>query len=211
MTILGASVTAGTLFAVGDVIAQAVTHKAAGGRLTQDSYDGLRTARMSFIGFALNGPYFYTGFRILDRYYPTIPRNPPPVWTPRMQLVRSFGKSVTAHFTVFPPYLIALLSLSTSLQWWQTHGFASSTIIEDAAASSRTQPPASKTLARTIRDSIVDKGPETFVLGGVFWPVVNAVNFMYFTGVKRIMVLNFCGLFWNSFLSWQVARPAKEH
>ncbi|GAB4813575.1 hypothetical protein N2152v2_000621, partial [Parachlorella kessleri] len=43
--------------------------------------------------------------------------------------------------------------------------------------------------------------PPALATGTVFWPTVNMFNFMLVPPAGRVLYVNFCGLFWNAFLS----------
>ena len=43
-------------------------------------------------------------------------------------------------------------------------------------------------------------------VGTGFWPAANMINFMYCPPTHRVLYLNFAGLFWNAFLSFQNAK-----
>ena len=44
--------------------------------------------------------------------------------------------------------------------------------------------------------------PCTCCPGSVFWPAVNVANFMWCPPKYRVLYVNVCGLFWNTYLSW---------
>ena len=47
---------------------------------------------------------------------------------------------------------------------------------------------------------------DVWKVGTGFWPAANMVNFMFFPPSQRVLFLNFAGLFWNAFLSFQNAK-----
>lgn len=49
-------------------------------------------------------------------------------------------------------------------------------------------------------ERIQAKLPTLFVAGGVYWPVVNLLNFMYVPTAQRVLAINISALAWNSYL-----------
>lgn len=64
---------------------------------TTSKLDWQRTGRWTMAGLLLHGPYFFTGFTILDRRF-----------GPATSLRNVALKTATAQFFLFPPYLVAL-------------------------------------------------------------------------------------------------------
>ena len=83
-------------------------------------------------------------------------------------------KSITAHLTIFPPYLVAFLGMITLLEGKGIEG-----------------------AEMKIQDAILPIAKNSW-----FWPVVNVVTFSMTSPDKRLVWINVCGLAWNSYLSY---------
>ena len=102
--LLQAGAQSGTIMAVSDIGTQ-VWEKSSSSPSTTTSWklnelDAARTVRWTVAGVILHGPYFATGFSLLDRQFG--------VATPLRTVVT---KTAAAQFLLFPPYLIALFGL----------------------------------------------------------------------------------------------------
>ncbi|KAI9189271.1 hypothetical protein H9P43_000702 [Blastocladiella emersonii ATCC 22665] len=214
MSVRYASASAGVLFTFGDLFAQWVTLPE--GHTLRDSWDSDRTARMAAIGVVVNGPYFVSVYKVLDRFFPmpapSLVRAGPRLTgaESRSLLLRAFRKGMAAQIFSVPPYLVLFLSATTSAAWaqraWRMRQAEDAGVEWKPASPTSFNPPPGATLAGTISETLLAKGPSMFLTGFLVWPVVNTLNFRYFAGTARLLVMNTCSLGWNSFLSWQLAR-----
>ncbi|KAI9221455.1 hypothetical protein BC828DRAFT_404893 [Blastocladiella britannica] len=120
-------------------------------------------------------------------------------WSRSRRLGRALQKSLLGHVTVFPPYLVLFLASSTALEWLQDRYLLLDTLKVSSSEGSNG-------LVAEVGSVLREKTLPLFVTGGLFWPAVNAANFLLFpSGVGRIVFLNLNGLAWNGYLSWQMA------
>lgn len=68
-------------------------------------YSWQRTLRWTMAGICLHGPYFLTGFSILDKHFGA---------ATSLQIVAK--KTMTAQLLLFPPYLVALFGFMGALE-----------------------------------------------------------------------------------------------
>jgi protein Mpv17 len=97
---LRAGLQSGTIMSVADACTQIVV-----GSTTADRYDVPRTLRWSICGLVLHGPYFYSGFSVLDKQF-----GPATSWKIVVK------KTAAAQFVLFPPYLFLLFSFMGILE-----------------------------------------------------------------------------------------------
>jgi hypothetical protein len=95
----------------------------------------------------------------------------------RMGATKSFrtvvNKTAVAQFIIFPPYLCALFAYMGFLEG-QTD----------------------------LKQHLLNRVPDAFVGGCVFWPCANVVNFAVVPSSLRVPYLAAVGSLWNTFLSW---------
>ncbi|ORZ32233.1 hypothetical protein BCR44DRAFT_1440732 [Catenaria anguillulae PL171] len=193
MSVLIASSSAGVLFTLGDLFAQFITlPPSAHEKPLAQAWDRDRTARMATIGVLVNGPYFVNVYKLLDRIFPL----PTPASLP-------FQKGITAHVLTVPPYLALFLAANATISWYQREyrGIPHPQDPETGRPS---------TLTKEVTGLMQQKGPTMFMTGFLLWPWVNTLNFRFFTGNARVVVMNSTSLCWNSFLSWYLARQQRH-
>jgi len=100
--ILRAAVQSGTIMTAADIGTQLGIE---GKSIEHGSYSWERTLRWTLAGMFLHGPYFFTGFSVLDRYFGA---------ATSLQTVAK--KTVTAQMFLFPPYLVALFGFMGVLE-----------------------------------------------------------------------------------------------
>ncbi|KAI9225110.1 hypothetical protein BC828DRAFT_401703 [Blastocladiella britannica] len=200
MSLLFASASSLTLMTAGDVFAQWVVLPE--GERLANHWDSDRTLRMAAIGAFFNGPYFRGCYKILDRYIPMpLPASlkgkslTPP--ESRRLLMRAFTKGMVAQMLTVPPYLALFMTLTTSLAYAQRNVRDGSSVL---AVRTDELP-----LTDSVASTIAAKAPTMFATGFLVWPWVNTLNFRYFTGNPRLLVMNSTSLCWNAFLSWYLA------
>lgn len=102
----------------GDFLSQQIE----GGHSSRE-WDWQRTLRFAIVGATLQGPYFYLGFRQVDK-----------IFGPQQTLVTAMKKTLTSQVTLFPVYLGLLFPYLTYLEgkstdqmiqktkdvWWKT-------------------------------------------------------------------------------------------
>ncbi|KAJ3311314.1 hypothetical protein HDV04_004122 [Boothiomyces sp. JEL0838] len=95
--LITAAFTSGSLYVVGDLINQTVftPHK---------HIDWQQSAKFALIGFTLHGPYFWAGFKFLDRMFGMAKAMP-----------TVLKKAVAGQLLVFPPFSLMFLSYSAIL------------------------------------------------------------------------------------------------
>lgn len=99
--ILHAGLQSGTIMSMADALTQTIVE----GGIAADTYDARRTLRWSICGLLLHGPYFFSGFSIIDKLF-----GPATSW----KVVAT--KTAAAQFVLFPPYLCLLFSLIGTLE-----------------------------------------------------------------------------------------------
>jgi protein Mpv17 len=164
----------GTIMATADVFTQTVIEH----RPTVDLW---RTGRWTMAGWTLHGPYFYLGFRHLDRYFGA---------ATSLKIVAY--KTATAQFVLFPPYLVALFSF---FGFWESYGHNNNN---------------NNNSWQAVSDKICQCVPGAFVGGCVFWPFVNVINFGFVPATMRIPYVAASAGVWNSYLSWTNARTTNS-
>jgi hypothetical protein len=75
------------------------------GKSWDDDYDWKRTLRWTAAGVFLHGPYFFTGFSVLDKSFGVA-----------TSLRTVAKKTAVAQFFLFPPYLVALFGFMGVLE-----------------------------------------------------------------------------------------------
>ena len=96
--ILKASFTSGSLYVFGDIINQKALQ-------SKPTIDWQKVARFGIVGATLHGPYFFFGFKFIDRIFGT-GRN----------LKTVISKSLTGQMIVFPPFVVTMLSYNELLK-----------------------------------------------------------------------------------------------
>lgn len=76
----------GVVVAAGDVLCQSITNP---------TYDGLRTIRFAIVGTTLHAPYWFYGFRFIDK----LPLG-------GQTLMSAFRRSIATQILLSPPYFI---------------------------------------------------------------------------------------------------------
>jgi hypothetical protein len=69
-----------------------------------DQWDVSRSCRWIIAGLFLHGPYFFLGFRAIDRYFVDV------TTTTQVNMTTVLKKTAAAQFGLFPPYLVLLFS-----------------------------------------------------------------------------------------------------
>ncbi|KJE96534.1 hypothetical protein CAOG_06842 [Capsaspora owczarzaki ATCC 30864] len=131
--------------------------------LLPDGFDGARTLRFATLGAVLHGPFFFYGFRQLDRIY-----------GPAKTLAVAAKKAATGHLTLFPVFVTTFFTGMCMLE--------------------RRSP-------ESIEHKMSEVVPRTLMLGTLFWPAANMINFTLVPLKYRFVALNMFGIFWNSVLS----------
>lgn len=96
-----AGLQSGSIMTLADVATQWLVEK----KEFQEEYDVKRTLRWSLAGLALHGPYFFVGFRMLDKQIGA---------ATSLKIVAQ--KTAIAQFLLFPPYLVALFGFMGVLE-----------------------------------------------------------------------------------------------
>ncbi|KAJ3187010.1 hypothetical protein HDU85_007048 [Gaertneriomyces sp. JEL0708] len=161
-----ASATSGALYVLGDLLNQVVveprTNPPNGLSQTQSTnVDWVRALKFGFTGALLHGPYFLYGFRMLDR-----------VCGPSRSLSTVLKKSALGQVVLFPPYVVAFLSLTAVLD------------------------------GETPWTRLKSRFMPILVNGSIFWPAANFVNFRFVPSHWRIAYVNVVGIGWNTYLSF---------
>lgn len=99
---LRAGAQSGTIMTVADIATQVIIE---GKSLERQDYSWTRTLRWTTVGVFLHGPYFFTGFAILDKYFGA---------ATSLRIVAK--KTATAQILLFPPYLVALFGVMGVLE-----------------------------------------------------------------------------------------------
>ena len=95
MHILRASATSGVLYTIGDAINQTIISKPESGSV---SLDWQRCVTFGLIGSGLHGPFFFSGFQLMDKLFGTAPT-----------LNTAIKKALFGQFTIFPCFLSLFL------------------------------------------------------------------------------------------------------
>jgi hypothetical protein len=98
---LRAGLQSGTIMFVADALTQTIVE----GKSSAESNDITRSLRWGICGLVLHGPYFYSGFSVLDKQF-----GPATTW----KVVAM--KTAAAQFVLFPPYLCLLFSFMGILE-----------------------------------------------------------------------------------------------
>lgn len=95
-------------------------------------------------------------------------------WLGTQQTIRNaLRKTAIAQFAIFPPYLCAIFAYMGALE-----------------------------RSSDITQHVMNKVPNAFLVGCIFWPVANIINFAFIPSTTRVPYLAAVGSIWNSFLSW---------
>ena len=86
-------------------------------------------------------------------------------------------KTAAAQFILFPPYLVGIFGFMGVLEGCQD-----------------------------VPKKVIERVPEAFLSGCVFWPISNMINFACVPAPFRIPYLATSAGVWNSYLSWTNAR-----
>ena len=97
--VLRAGLQSGSIMCVADAMTQMVIEGKLLSVSNNNAFDPVRTLRWGIAGLTLHGPYFFLGFRRVDRYFGA---------ATSMSIV--LQKTAVAQFILFPPYLVALFS-----------------------------------------------------------------------------------------------------
>lgn len=100
--VVRSALTSCTLMACGDTISQAIRSHAARKEVVIDS---LQTARFAIIGATWHGPYFFTGFRWLDRTFGS-----------SATLAKAATKTLVGQVTLFPVYVVSFFYYMGALE-----------------------------------------------------------------------------------------------
>ena len=116
--IVRSSIIAALTLGGGDVLSQQIES----GHSTK-KWDWERTLRFAIVGASLQGPYFYLGFRQVDK-----------IFGPKQNIANAMKKTITSQLTLFPVYLGLLFPYISYLEgksldemitktqevWWKT-------------------------------------------------------------------------------------------
>lgn len=105
--LLRAGAQSGTIMAMSDIGTQILEKNLSSSRLleTATEHDMQRTLRWTLVGVFLHGPYFSTGFSLLDQRFGVA-----------TSLKTVATKTAVAQFVMFPPYLVALFGVMGVLE-----------------------------------------------------------------------------------------------
>ena len=173
----------------------AVAGDAACQRLTRrrGPHDWRRSMRFAAVGATMHGPFFYTGFRWLDRTWPgktgakregggkgggrgrraAPPPDTPPSFLPASAVV---AKTLAGQAALFPTYTLAAMVALAALDG-----------ADKKEVTARVRAGYGRALAA----------------GTLYWPAVNAVNFALVppSGHARLLAVNGAAAAWNAYLS----------
>ena len=197
--VLRAGLQSGTIMGMADMsiqvlvegknIATATTTRDGGREVDVDvdvesSYDGMRTLRWALMGLVLHGPYFLTGFSIIDRRFAAAAAaagtSAASAATVSWKTVAK--KTASAQLFLFPPYLVLLFGFLGVLEG---------------------EP--------DILGKIKTRVPEAFLSGCVYWPVANSINFKLVPNHLRVPYLALSAGVWNSYLSYTNSSTTINH
>ncbi|KAK9712149.1 hypothetical protein K7432_007351 [Basidiobolus ranarum] len=154
----------------------------------QDEYNYVRTARLSFYGFA-TAPLFNKWYTFLDKRFP-MPLNQAKEATKsglKNPAVKALLKRVATDQILFAPFAIGLFFVSIS-------------VLEGASW-----------------EGIKEKFEKAYVPGLLgnyqLWPLAQLVNFFYVPLSLRVPFSSTVGIFWNAYLSWLNSKnpPSSNH
>ena len=105
--LLRAGMTSGTIMSAADVLAQAIASVA----FSSARLDWRRTLRFFLLGLTADGPFWHTGFGLVERVYgPSLSVSGRVLWRVLIQ------KTLCAQFLLNPPYLIILFTYLGALE-----------------------------------------------------------------------------------------------
>jgi hypothetical protein len=147
----------------------------------ESSYDGMRTLRWALMGLVLHGPYFFTGFSIIDRRFAAAGATTGAA-AAAVSWKTVAKKTASAQLFLFPPYLVLLF------------GFLG--VLENEP---------------DIPAKLKTRVPEAFLSGCVYWPVANSINFKLVPNHLRVPYLALSAGVWNSYLSYTNSSTTNHH
>lgn len=163
-------------------------------------HDWRRSMRFAGVGFFMHGPFFFSGFRWLDRTWPGRSgergrngaqrgagarwRRPQPEPLPRTPAGAVAAKTLVGQATLFPTYTAAAMAALAALD-----GASKDDVVS------------------RVRHGLL----RALAAGSCYWPAVNAVNFALVppTGHARLIAVNAAAAAWNAYLSLVTDDAAK--
>jgi hypothetical protein len=104
--VLNSGLQSGTIMGLSDLLTQKVVvamESNDNGRSYHNQWDVSRSRRWILAGIFLHGPYFFLGFRALDRYFVD-------ATSIQANMTTVLKKTAAAQFGLFPPYLVLLFT-----------------------------------------------------------------------------------------------------